>query len=63
MMTYRTEGTGSGPITVSYLAPRIPPSFAITATATFGYVAAYAATAWVRRAARDVSGQVVPAIS
>ena len=50
-------------LTVSYLAPRIPPSFAITATATFGYVAAYAATAWVRRAARDVSGQVVPAIS
>jgi zinc/manganese transport system permease protein len=49
-------------LTVSYLAPRVPPSFAITATATFGYVAAYAATR-LRRTARDASGQVVPAIS
>jgi zinc/manganese transport system permease protein len=39
-------------LTVSYLVPRIPPSFAITATATFCYVAAFV-VARLRRPALD----------
>jgi zinc/manganese transport system permease protein len=48
-------------LTVSYLVPRIPPSFAITATATLFYIAAFAVTR-LRRQALDTHRQPAPSV-